>query len=244
MYVSTAAGYQNGGYPARAFGGPATFVAFDPTTAQSYEIGLKGLVTDTWQVALSVFYTEYDDLALQFSEPFVGGFITITTNAGETEAKGVELESTLLITENWTVETNIGYNDAEITSVDPGTVGVAEGDAPTLTPELTAHVGVQYDQEINNGNHITFRVDYSYRDEMFGQSINNDFNRLDDRSLVNFLLAYDNFEGDWRLSFYGDNVFDEEYDTARLDQAFSGFTEVILNNDRSEFGLKYAKYVR
>ena len=135
MYASTAAGYQNGGYPARAFGGPQFFTAYNPTTAQNYEVGLKGLVTDNWQVALSVFFTEYDDLALQFSEPFIGGFTTVTSNAGETESKGVELESTLRFTEEWTLQTNIGFNDAEITQLDPGTIGIALGDVPTLTPE-------------------------------------------------------------------------------------------------------------
>ena len=244
MYALTAAGYQNGGYPARAFGGPQFFTAFNPTTAQNYEVGLKGLVTDNWQVALSVFFTEYDDLALQFSEPFIGGFTTVTSNAGETESKGVELESTLRFTEEWTLQTNIGFNDAEITKVDPGTIGIALGDVPTLTPEWTALVGLQYDRELNTGNHMTFRVDYSYRDEMFGQSVNNAFNRLDSRDIVNFMLSYDNLAGDWTISLYGDNIFDEEYDMARLDQAFGGFTEIILSNDRSEFGIKFSKRVR
>ena len=244
MYASTAAGYQNGGYPARPFGGPQFFAAFNPTTAQNYEVGLKGLVSDNWQVALSVFFTKYDDLALQFSEPFIGGFTTVTSNAGETEAKGVELESTLRFSKNWTLQTNIGFNDAEITQVDPGTIGIAEGDVPTLTPEWTALFGVQYDHDLSGGNHITYRVDYSYRDEMFGQSVNNEFNRLDSRDIVNFLVSYDNFDGDWKISLYGDNIFNEEYDMARLDQAFGGFTEVILNNDRSEFGIKFTKRVR
>ena len=243
-YFSTARGYQSGGYPARAFGGPATFTAFDPITAQNYEIGVKGLITPNWQLAASVFFTQYDDLALQFSETFAGGFITITSNAGESEAKGVEVESLLRLGDSFTLTTNIGYIDAEITRVDAGTVGIVEGDSPTLTPELTALIGVEYDQNLASGSRVIYRADYSFRDEMFGQSINNEFNRIDSRELVNFVISYEHGDGDWSLGLYGDNVFNEKYDIARLDLAFSGFTEIIRSNDRSEFGIKFSQRIR
>lgn len=154
------------------------------------------------------------------------------------------MESLLRLGESFALTTNIGYIDAEITRVDPGTVGVAEGDVPTLTPELTALIGVEYDQDFASGNRIIYRADYSYRDEMFGQSINNEFNRIGSRELVNVVISYEHIDGDWTLSLYGDNVFNEEYDIARLDLAFSGFTEIIRSNDRSEFGIKFAQRIR
>ena len=171
----------------------------------------------------------------------VSSGVAETADAGESEAWGVELESLLQLGDSFSVQTNVGYIDAEIKDVDPGTVGVAEGDTPTLTPEWTFAVGPQYEHYTGKGNRVTFRMDYSYRDNMFGQSINNSFNELDSRQIVNFLIRYENVDKDWSIAFYGDNIFDETYDVARLDQAFSGFTEIILSNDRSEFGVKYAK---
>ncbi len=79
---------------------------------------------------------------------------------------------------------------------------------------------------------------------MFGQSINNQFNRIESRELVNFVVSYEHGDGDWSLSLYGDNVFYEEYDIARLDLAFSGFTEIIRSNDRSEFGIRFSQRIR
>ena len=153
----------------------------------------------------------------------------------------MELESTLRTDGGFSFLTNIGYIDAEITQVDPGTIGIVEGDTPKLTPELTAFVAAQYDMNVQNTNLLTFRLDYSYRDFMFGQSVNNQFNRIESRELVNLLVRYEHTEGDWALSLYGDNVFDEEYAIGRLDQGFGGFTEIILSNDRSEFGIRYTK---
>ncbi len=46
---------------------------------------------------------------------------------------------------------------------------------------------------------------------------------------------------DAEITLYGDNVLNEEYDITRLDLAFSGFTEIIRSNDRSEFGIKFAQ---
>ncbi len=241
FYFTTSKGYQNGGYPARPFGGPGQFVAFAPQTAQNYEIGIKGRPFRNWQLAANVFYTEFEDQQLDFSQPTAAGFVTTTLNAGESETKGVELESTLRTDGGFSFLTNIGYIDAEITQVDPGTIGIAEGDTPKLTPELTAFAAAQYDMNVQNINNLTFRLDYSYRDFMFGQSVNNQFNRIESRELVNLLVRYEHTEGDWALSLYGDNVFDEEYAIGRLDQGFGGFTEIILSNDRSEFGIRYTK---
>jgi hypothetical protein len=41
-YATIQRGYESGGYPARPYGGAATFIAYNPTYATNYEIGLKG----------------------------------------------------------------------------------------------------------------------------------------------------------------------------------------------------------
>ena len=113
-----------------------------------------------------------------------------------------------------------------------------------LTLELTALVALEYDQDLRTGNRVSYCADYSYHDEMFSQSIDNEFNRIGSRELVNFIAGDDNFEGDWTLRLYGDNVSNEGYEVGRLDLGFSGFTEIMRSNDRSEFGLRFTKRVR
>lgn len=241
LYASVSRGYQNGGYPARPFGGPDQFVAFNPTFAVNYEAGVKGTIGDFMQLYLSLFHTRYKDLALQFSDPSIAGFVTITANAGRSRATGVELESTLRLNDAFSVQSTLGYIDAEVTKVDAGVVGVVEGDSPTLTPKWTVSIAPEYVVELDGGNTLTFRADYSYRSNMFGQSVNNAFNRIESRSLVGYNIRYENPDRGWSLSLYGKNILNEKYDVARLDQAFSGFTEIILSNDRSEFGIKLSK---
>jgi iron complex outermembrane receptor protein len=241
FYASVSRGYQNGGYPARPFGGPGQFVSFDPTYAVNYEAGIKGTIGDFMQLYLSLFHTRYKDLALQFSDPSIAGFVTITANAGRSRATGIELESTVRLSDAFSVQSTFGYIDAEVTQVNAGVIGVAEGDTPTLTPKYTISIAPEYVVEMDNGNTLTFRADYSYRSDMFGQSINNEFNRLEGRSLVGYNIRYDNPEMGWSVSLYGKNVLNKVYDVARLDQAFSGFTEIIVSNDRSEFGIKLSK---
>lgn len=240
VYYSESKGYQSGGFPPRPFGGPNTFVNFDPTIARNHEVGFKGRPFDFMQSSVALFFTEYTDLALPFSSPSPAGFVTITANAGKSEALGFEFENTIQLG-GFSLQTSVGYLDSEIKKINPGTVGVAVGDTPSLTPKWTVNVGPQYQYFMGNGDLVTMRADYSYRSSMFGQSINNAENRLDSRDLVNFSIRYENAANNWSATIYGDNVFNEKYDVGRLDQPFSGFTEIIRNNDRSEFGVKFSK---
>lgn len=240
VYGQIQKGYQTGGFPPRPFGGPDQFVSFDETTAINYEFGLKGKLTDDLSVLAAVFYTEYTDLALPFSDPTSGGgFVTIVENAGESEAQGIELEATWDATDNFTIRTSIGYIDSEITEVDAGVIGIGDGDSPALTPEWTFMVAPSYYLELASGAAVRFNADYSYRDEMQGQSIYNPNEIIDSRELIGFNVTYESVEGDWSLSLYGENITNEIYDQGRLQQ--SGFVGIVRSNDRSEFGLRFSK---
>jgi iron complex outermembrane recepter protein len=241
-YISIAKGFQSGGFPARPFGGADTFVSYDPTTSINVEVGLKGQLSRQWQLNAAIFYTEYTDLALQFSEPAPQGFITITSNAGKSESQGIELESVWQPEQRIQLKIVVGYNDAQIKKVDPGTIGVVAGDKPQLTPRWTVSVAPQYRLFLSSGASLLFHADYSYRSKMFGQSINNSFNELSEVELVNIRIAYENKQAGWTAAFYGANIFDERYDLARVDDfAFTGVTTVIVNSNRSEFGFEFIK---
>lgn len=240
IYGQVQKGYQTGGFPPRPFGGPDQFVSFDETTAINYEVGLKGKVTDDLSILAALFYTEYTDLALPFSDPLAGGgFVTIVENAGESEATGIELEATYSVTDNFTIRTAIGYIDAEVTELDEGVIGIGVGDSPALTPEWTVMIAPTYFVDLDNGGLLQFNADYSFRDEMQGQSIFNPAELIDSRELFGFNVRYESPEGDWSLSLYGENVFNEIYDQGRLAQ--NGYVGIVRSNDRSEFGLRYQK---
>ena len=240
MYLAVQKGYQTGGFPPRPFGGAAQFVSFDETTAINYEVGFKGAVGDRVTFMSAFFLTDYTDLALPFSDPQAGGgFVTIVENAGESRSQGVELELTVDVTDDFVVRSTVGFLDAEITSLDEGVIGIGEGDAPALSPRWTVMIAPTYYHEMNDGALVTASVDFSFRDEMQGQSVYNPYETIDARELVGFNVSYEPAAGDWSLSLYGKNVFNEVYDQGRLAQ--NGYVGIVRSNDRSEFGLRYTK---
>jgi len=240
LYGQIQKGYQTGGYPPRPFGGPDQFEAFNETEALNFELGLKGVITERFTLLAAAFFTQYDDLALPFSDTLAGGgFVTIVANAGESESKGIELEGVFSATDNFNINFSVGILDAEITQVDPGTVGIALGDTPALTPDLTYSITPQWNFLLAGGGTVRAQIDYSYRDNMFGQSINNPAEELDDRGLLGFAVDYVSPDGSWTLGVYGENVTDEVYEQGRLAQ--NGYVGVVLSNDRSEFGARLSK---
>ena len=240
VYGQVQKGYQTGGFPPRPFGGPDQFVSFDETKAVNYEVGLKGQVHENVSMMLAMFVTDYTDLALPFSDPTAGGgFVTIVENAGQSKAQGIELETTIALTDDFTIRTAVGYLDSEITEVAEGVQGIGKGDSPALTPRWTVMVAPSYFVDLSNGGTVALNANYSYRSEMQGQSVFNKSETIDSRELVGFNISYTNPYGDMEVTLYGENVLNEVYDVGRLQQ--TGFVGVMRSNDRSEFGLKFKK---
>lgn len=245
VYGTIQNGYQSGQYPPRPyclFGSvdtdqpgnvsrPNCFEANDNVTATNYEIGLKGAPLDNLQMSIALFYTDYSDLPYQVSESTGGGFNTVNIIVDQT-SKGFEWESTWAATENFTLYTTLGYIDADVD--DPSPVAVAP-----LTPKWTVSISPQYVMPLSNGGEMLFRADWSYRDSMYGEPTSDParHTKIDSRSLFNMDITYTEPAGKWSLSAYGRNVFNKKYDNARLFP--TDYVLIILNNDLSEFGLRY-----
>jgi len=240
-YATVQRGYESGGYPPRPFGGAATFIPYNPTYATNYEGGIKGRLGHLLRFSTAIFYTQYKDLALQFSQITDSGYLTLTANAGRSRTWGAEFEGDLKLSSILSLNATVGYNNAKVTRVDPGVIGVAKGDVPQLTPKWTVAGGPELRLPLASGNVITARIDESYRSAMFGQSANNAYNRIASRSLTNFDISYEIQAKQLTLSAFGTNIFNKVYDVSRVDQFDAGFTEIIRSNDRSEFGVRVRK---
>lgn len=245
LYGTIQNGYQSGQFPPRPyclFGNldftqpgnvsrPNCFEANDNVTATNYEIGLKGAPTDNFQMSIAAFYTDYSDLPYQISNSSGGGFNTVNVIVDQT-SKGFEWEGTWAATQNFTLYTTLGYLDADVDSDNPFAV------AP-LSPKWTASISPQYIMGLENGGEMLFRMDWSYRASMYGEPSSDParFTKIDSRSLFNFDVTYTEPDGRWAISAYGRNIADKKYDNARL--LPTDYVLIILNNDRSEFGLRY-----
>jgi len=239
FYTQVQKGYQPGQFPPRPFSGAAAFVVSPEQTAINYEVGVKGALADNLTVMLSAFWTKYRDLNLPFSDTGGVGFET-SVPTGDSRSRGFELEAVFEPFEGFAINTAVGYNDAEIIDIPAGAdAGVGLGDAPALTPEWTLSLAPNYRAPLANGGALQFNVDYSYRSEMFGQSLNNPNELLDSRDLIGFSIDYESPDGSWTFGVYGENVTNEVYDVGRLQQ--TGFVGVVRSNDRSEFGARITK---
>jgi iron complex outermembrane receptor protein len=235
FYGSVQSGYQAGQYPARPFclfGNPDCFVATENVTAVNYEVGLKGEILDNLQLSIAVFNTNYEDLPYQVSTTTGAGFNTQSIVVDQT-SRGAELETTWVATDNFRLHASLGYIDVDVDDPNPAAV------AP-LTPELTMSLSPEMTFPTGSGE-ITLRADWSFRDDMFGEPSNDParFTFIESRDLINADISYRPNEGDWTVGLYGRNITDERYDNARLNTG--DYVLVMLSNDASEFGLRFAR---
>ncbi len=235
-------GYQSGQFPARPFclfgfldgspdgvSEPNCFVATENVTAINYELGIKGQPTNSLQVSMAVFLTDYSDLPYQVSTTAGAGFSTRNIIVDQ-QSIGLELEGAWAVSDAFIIYGSLGLIDVDVE--DPEAV------AP-LTPELTASLSPEYTYDMNNGGFVTYRLDWSYRDDMFGEPSSDPgrLTKIDSRSLLNFDVSYHSPDERWTLGIYGRNVTDERYVNAKLN--VTDYILSILSNDASEFGVRY-----
>ena len=161
------------------------------------------------------------------------------TNAPEVSVKGLELDLVAQLGESWTAELGATYAKAEFDDFTGGacypgrTPNPATGDCDltgeTLAnaPELKTHAALQYERSTSFGS-LYARTDWTWTDEYFTnpnldpRQVQSSFSLLDARAGVRF--------GQWDVSIWGENLFDETYVTQSLvsilfagDPAFTNF---------------------
>jgi iron complex outermembrane receptor protein len=134
LYISYSKGFKGGGFDPRGLTTQAPtqnpqdvydFMAFDPETVDSYEIGWKAaLFGHRLQLATAAFDAEYKDVQVPGSEGCVvngiATFCGITTNAGKARFRGVEVEANARLAQNFATAGDrlsfagtLGYLDAK-----------------------------------------------------------------------------------------------------------------------------------
>jgi len=161
LYASAAKGFRSGGFN---FGDAP---GYEPESLWSYEIGAKGIVADgTLSFEAAAYYSDYSDMlrrGLVFI-PETGQFLSITSNIGEVEVKGVEAGITWYATDGLKLYTTASYIDSEITEVNATDATSVAGDSVDYVPEFSATVGGQFDFDLTANVPAFVRVDYAHRD--------------------------------------------------------------------------------
>lgn len=214
-YAQVATGYKGGGINPRPFF-PSQVLPYDPEELTSYEIGFKSRFLDR-RVTLNVaaFYNDYKNfqatlLRCDSISPFPGAPCTQSTNVGDAEIKGAEVELFAEPVDGLTFDGSVGYLDFKYTRVDPATQ-ITLDMTNVYTPKWTASAGLQYEAQLGNAGSITPRIDLSYRSRVEGDAVNVPMSSLPGRALLGAKLTWRNAEGDWQAEVSATNLADKYY---------------------------------
>lgn len=238
-YASLAHGFKSGGYSDQAGSAgifSVTQTRYEPEEADSLEFGLKAdLLNDRLRLNSALFYTEYTDMQ-RATIVTVGALQeTVVFNAAEVTAWGLEFEATAVLSEDLTLNANVGILDTEYDKfeldfdLDPATAPTnLSGNDVTRAPELTAGIDLTFKKQMGDGGELRAILGAYYEDEsVFYYAIDApspgfpggtpvpQFNTtLQDHTLVNASLTYSHSSGKWYASVFGKNLTDERYRNA------------------------------
>jgi outer membrane receptor protein involved in Fe transport len=136
-YFNHARGTRPGGFQAGATAtlltqlGREDEIGYDEERVKAFELGAKyTLLGGRLSLNLAAYYNDLfnQQLTTNLVNPNTGQANSLITNLGETEIRGLEVELTVRLAENWSASLGYAFNDAEITS------GVNEDQAAFFSP--------------------------------------------------------------------------------------------------------------
>ena len=227
-YARAATGYRSGGFNAQDPINTATdqLDSFKPESVTSYEVGVKTeLFGRRLRLNVAGYYNEYKDLAVNIprTDAPAGTFATRVGNAGKVTYTGFEIEAQAKLTQNFTLEGNLGYVSIKIKellagqSTTPGAppVNVASISHPGYTSPFTANAALNFQFPLGSGEmRLVGRASYTYEDGKYSFSnvIGTPFNdalKGDSRNIVDAQIGIDRIAlggGEGELKLWVKNV--------------------------------------
>ncbi|QDH35910.1 TonB-dependent receptor [Porphyrobacter sp. YT40] len=240
LYFTYSQGFKGGGFDPRgqttacrnATGGACTpqevfdFMAFDPETVDSYEVGYKASLLDNrLNISIAAFLGQYSDVQIPGSVGFDGNgdgvnesFIGITSNAASADVNGIEFEGNALVGTDFagegsrfSVNWSLGVLDAKFnTFIDAFGNDVADQRVFQNTPDITAHMGFTMGVPVGDGM-MDFIGLASLRSDASQFEVPNPFLDQDGFVLVDASIVYTADSGLYSIGLHGKNLFDKEY---------------------------------
>ena len=216
-YTSISRGYKGAGinYDGDV---PSDNRTFDAEYNWNYELGVKGPVfTDDLQVRAALFYmdrenTQISDYIVTTREDGTPQFIDFINNADVGVNRGVELEFTWQLRDNWVLAGSAGYLDAYFegytTPQGNPVIEQRQAQAPRRTANMLS--------EINLNENWVWRADIDYKDEYRFSDAHDELSPS--TTLVNTELAW--VSENWQVVLWVSNIFDRTYYT----RGFGGFS--------------------
>jgi iron complex outermembrane receptor protein len=227
FYASVSEGFKSGGFDGQASSLVSANTPFLPEESINYEGGFKSrFFDDRVQFNGTAFWTDFENMQLYQRVLTVPGNqasgTNIIINLAEARIRGFEAETIFLLTPQFTVTANLGYQDAEMTDativstlpgVDQDGLRVLDGSRLPRAPKYNFFVSAAYDIPVGDGGIVTLLASNRYTDDVhfdMGETKPGGFQEgyhLFDAS-INYVPSANS---QWRFMLWAMNLFDEEY---------------------------------
>jgi iron complex outermembrane receptor protein len=231
VYVRYAAGYKSGGFNLDYINenelAANQGLEFDKETVDSFELGLKGSYFDgRLLMNLAAFIANYDDYQVNQFVDLGGGRTSIRiNNAAKVETMGFEAESTIRVTEDFTLQASLGLLEAEFDSFPGGgSAGAdASGNKLTSAPETSfALAGIWHREVPALQSTLLVRGDVTHTGEFFTTADNVSetsynsafpgtipYGQIEERTELNARIGLMSDNETWEVYAWGRNLTDE-----------------------------------
>ena len=203
LFASIATGTKSGGFNGVA--GSPEEREFDDEDTTSYELGIKSTLLDSrLRINSTLFHTEIKDL--QTTQQAPSGLGQLTTNQGEVEVSGLDLQLDALPLPNLTLSLGLQYLDKY-----QFTAGPEKGRDMPYAAEFSGSLAATLVLPLADGG-VYLRGDYSYMDDHLvnvASAAQIEPKDVEDRENLNMTLGWRN--DNWNLSLWGKNLTDEAY---------------------------------
>lgn len=146
VYGSYVDGFQAGGWNGRASTADE-FTSFGVEKAQSWELGWRSeLFNRRLRFNGTFFWVNYNGLQLSSAETIDGENTEIFTNAGNSQVRGVQLDSQAAVTQHLSLNAGLGLQEAKFTELAAGvaSTGLTLNSPVPFSPPVTWNVGATY----------------------------------------------------------------------------------------------------
>ena len=171
LFAAVSTGYKAGGFN---IGAPRANTPYGPESLTNYELGWKNLLLDhRLQVNVDAYLTNYKDYQATAGTLINGINANLTVNAGTARIKGIELETTFLLTPDDRVSFNATVQQAKFTSfylahgdgfspVKNFTPYSLAGKELPYAPHTSVRLGYQHTFTLGDKDSLVARVDSGY----------------------------------------------------------------------------------
>jgi len=222
----------------------------------AFEAGIKSILMDgRMHLNGAFYYQQMNEYQAFFKEIAIADNINNPTSSSNSDlvanadaiSMGVELELTVLASENWRVGSHVSYNDFKF-------VDGAEGycnQGPALnaitnwanrcdlsgsrvgdTANWNASVHSDYTIAADNVDYFV-RGLYRFTGAGFQPSLDHDINKAAAHSVIDLFAGLRSKDGDWELSLWAKNLFDKVAETEQRKTELNGYREVVTIDERS-----------